>query len=223
MHLKERIIMSFLKSLFAKKQPLTTRTLNTPNELQINDIFTFSDSFALPEVMRKQQLQVIDINTIEFKHGHYAQIVGQGSGTQLIYLSFPANPQKLVKFSLLLTRQDVEALFDLDDFSEIFEAPGNVRLKPLAGNHNYADMLSAEYIQQDFMTTGYIHQQDYRGKTPPQYNEETHGREFEFYSLEGDQGKRFIDIFIYENGETEIYLSFLRPANEIAELWIKGE
>lgn len=216
-------MMSFLKSLFAKKKPLTTRTLTTPNELQIDDIFTFADSFSLPNAMRKQQLQVININTIEFKHSHYPQMIAQGSGEQLVYLSFPNNAQKLVKFSLLLTRQDVEALFDLDEFSEIFEAPGNARLKPLTAQHHYADMLASEYIQQDFMTTGYKHQADYRDNTPPQYNEDNHGREFEFYSLVGDQNKRFIDIFIFENGETEVYLSFLRPANEIAELWIKGK
>ncbi|WP_413700684.1 hypothetical protein ACLKMH_02090 [Psychromonas sp. KJ10-10] len=213
--------MSFLKSLFAKKQALPTRTLNNASELQLNDIFTFGDSFALPQAMRKMQLQVTDINTLEFKHEHYIQVIGQGSGSQLVYLSFPNNPQKLIKFSLLLTRDDVEALFDMDDFSEIFEAPGNARLKPLTNNHNYADMIADEYIQQNFMTTGYFHKQDYRDSTPPQYTEDNHGQEFEYYSLQGGQEKRFVEIFIFENGETDVYLSFLRPENEIAELWAK--
>ena len=122
--------MSFLKSLFSKKQPPARAILNHPSELQLNDIFTFGDSFALPEAMRKQQLQVIDIHTLEFQHQHYAQIIGQGSGQQLVYLSFPNNPKKLIKLSLLLTRNEVETLFDLDAFSEIFEEPGNARLTP---------------------------------------------------------------------------------------------
>jgi len=84
-------------------------------------------------------------------------------------------------------------------------------------------MVSPEYIQQDFMTSGYFHQEDYRASTPPQFDDQKHGREFEYYSLQGSQGRRFIDIFIFENGDTEVYLSFLRPANEITELWIKGE
>ena len=215
--------MSFFKSLFSKKKTPETPVLTTPQDLQLNDIFTFGDSFALPQAMRKQQLQVIDINTLEFKYEHYVQITGQGSGQQLVYLSFPKNPKKLIKFSLLLTRNQVQELFDLDAFSEIFEEPGNVRLTPLTNKHNYADMVAKEYIQQEFMITGYQHQQDYRGKTPPQYNEDEHGREFEFYSLEGGDGKRSIDIYIFENGDTDVYLSFLRPANEIAELWKKGE
>jgi hypothetical protein len=215
--------MSFFKSLFAKKQPLTTRTLNHPSELQVGDIFSFGDSFALPQAMRKQQLEVTEVNTVEFKHEHYAQVVGQGNLPQPVYISFPKNPQKFIKYSLLLTRQDVSNLFDLDDFAEIFEAPGNARLKPITSEHPYADMVAEEYIQKDFMTTGYFHQEDYRSSTPPQYNEEKHGREFEFYSLTGKQEQRFIDIFIFENGDTDVYLSFLRPANEIAELWIKGE
>jgi hypothetical protein len=213
--------MSFFKSLFAKKQAVPTRTLNHASELQLNDIFTFGDSFALPQAMRKMQLQVTDINTLEFKHEHYAQVIGQGSGSQLVYLSFPDNPQKLVKLSLLLNRDDVEALFNMDDFSEIFEAPGTARLTPLTSNHNYADMITDEYIQQNFMTTGYFHKQDYRGATPPQHNEDNHGQEFEYYSLQGGQETRLVEIFIFETGETDVYLSFLRPANEIAELWVK--
>ena len=215
--------MSFFKSLFAKKQPAPTRTLNHVSELQVNDLFAFGDSFALPQAMRKMQLQVTDVNTLEFKHEHYAQVVAQGSGTELVYLSFPNNPQKLVKLSLLLTRDDVEALFDMDDFSEIFEEPGNVHLTPLTNQHNYADMLADQYIQQDFMTTGYFHRQDYRNATPPQHNEDKHGQEFEYYSLQGGQEKRFVEIFIFENGDTDVYLSFLRPANEIAELWAKDK
>lgn len=215
--------MSLFKSLFAKKKPLPTRSLNHPSELQVGDIFSFGDSFALPQAMRKQQLEVSEINTIEFKHEHYAQVVGRGLSPQPVYISFPENPQKFVKYSLLLTRQDVGDLFDLEDFSDIFEAPGSARLKPVTSEHPYAGMVAAEYLQQDFMTTGYLHQEDYRASAPPQFNEEKHGREFEFYSLAGDQEQRFIDIFIFENGDTDVYLSFLRPANEITELWIKGE
>ena len=215
--------MSFLKSLFAKKQPAPTRTLNHPSELQEKDLFVFGDSFALPQAMRKMQLQVTDVQTLEFKHEHYARIVAQGSGTQLVYLSFPNNPQKMVKFSLLLTRDDVEALFDMDEFSDIFEEPGNARLTPLTNSHTYADMLADKYIQQDFMTTGYFHHQDYRNATPPQHTEDQHGQEFEYYSLQGGQETRFVEIFIFENGDTDVYLSFLRPANEIAELWPKDE
>lgn len=214
--------MRFFKSLFAKKQP-ETRTLSRAQDLQLNDIFTFSDSFALPQAMRKQQLQVIEINTLEFKHQHYAQITGEGSGQQLVYLSFPENPKKLLKFSLLLTRNEVQSLFDLDAFSEIFEAPGCARLTPHSKQPPYADMLADAYIQQDFMTAGYTHQQDYRGQRPPQYSDENSGREFEFYSLSGGDGERSIDIYIFENGDTDIYLSFLRPASEITELWVKGE
>lgn len=213
--------MSFLKSLFAKKKEPSSRSLTHPSELQVNDIFTFGDSFSLPNIIRKQQLQVSNVNTIEFKHQSVAQVVGQGAGSQLIYLSFPNNAQQRIKISLLLNRESVEALFDMDDFSEIFEQPGNARLTPLSTKHDYADMLAKEYVQQSFMETGYFHQQDYRGSKPPQYTEDAHGREFEFYSLEGAQGERCIDIYIFENGDTDIYLSFLRPANEITELWIK--
>ena len=212
--------MRFLKSLFSKQATTPTRALNQPDQLLMGDIFCFGDSFALPEVMRKQQLQVNDVITIEFKHQHYVQLIAQGSDQKLVYLSFPKN---LMQCSLLLTRAEVEALFDMDAFSEIFEAPGNARLTPTAKQHAYADMLAAEYIQQDFSTSGYIHRADYRDSKPPQYTDQEHGQEFEYYSLEGNEGLRKIEIFIFENGDTDVYLSSLRPASDIAELWIKGE
>ena len=214
--------MSFFKSLFSsKKQTTPIRSLTHSNELQLNDIFTFGNSFSLPNVIRKQQLQVIAVNTIEFKHQSFAQIVGQGSGAQLVYLSFPSDTQQRIKISLLLSRANVEALFDMDDFAEIFEQPGHARLTVQATNHEYANMLAKEYIQQSFMETGYFHQQDYRGTKPAQYSEDSDAREFEFYSLEGAQGERSIELYIFENGDTDIYLSFFRPANEITELWLK--
>ncbi|MDA7745943.1 hypothetical protein N8878_01240 [Psychromonas sp.] len=215
--------MSFFKSLFSKKTTAPTRVLNEPKQLLIGDIFCFGDSFALPEAMRKQQLQVNDINTIEFKHEHYIQLIGQGAGEKLVYVSFPKNPKNLIKCSLLLSRDEVETLFDLDDFSEIFEEPGKARLTPLTEKHNYGDILASEYVQQHFSVSGYIHQADYRNTQPPQFSDQDHGREFEYYSLAGSQGMRLIEVFISENGDTDVYLSSLRPASDIAELWIKGE
>ena len=215
--------MSFLSSLFKKKPAVPTRVLNEPKQLLQGDIFCFGDSFALPEAMRKQQLQVTDIITVEFQYEHYIQLTSQGANDKLIYLSFPKNPKNLIKCSLLLSRAEVEALFDLDAFSEIFEAPGKARLVPLTEQHNYGDMLATEYIQQDFETSGYIHQADYRDTQPPQFTDQNHGREFQYFSLEGNKELRSIDIFIFENGDTDVYLSSFRPANDIAELWIKGE
>jgi len=215
--------MGFFKSLFNKSAPAPTRTLTQPNQLQAGDIFCFGDSFSLPEAMRKQQLQVTEINTIEFQHAHYAQIIGQGSNDKLTYISFPKNPKQLIKCSLQLTRADVEALFDMDAFAEIFEAPGRARLTPITQQHAYASMVADEYIQQDYATSGYFHQADYRHSQPPQFSDQAQGREFEYFSLEGDQGLRVIDIFVFENGDTDIYLSRLHPANDIAELWIKGD
>jgi hypothetical protein len=215
--------MGFLTSLFGKKSPAPAPTLNEPKQLLLDDMFTFGDSFALPDVMRKQQLQVNQVNTIQFPHEHYPQLINQGTSNTLVYLSFPKNPQNLIKCSLLLTRSEVKTLFDLDAFSEIFEAPGKARLTPLTKQHNYADMVAEEYIQQHFLISGYLYNTDYRESTPPEFEDNGQGREFHYYSLSGNQGLRLIEIFIFENGDTNVYLSSLRPANDIAELWTKGE
>ncbi len=215
--------MSFLKSLFSNKKPVPTRKLTQPSELQVNDIFTFGDSFSLPKVMRKQQFQVSEINTIEFKYDQYASIIGQGSSEHLVYLRFPKKVNKQVQLSLLLARNEVEQLFDLDAFADVFSESGSARLTPLTKSHPYADMVADEYIQQNFMTTGYLHTADYRNSKPPQFADDEHGREFEFYSLTGAQEHRSVDIFIFENGDTDVYLSSIRPVNEISELWAKEE
>lgn len=213
--------MRFLKSLFNKPEPNNSRQLTEPKQLQIDDIFCFGDSFALANALRKQQMQVIDIHTIEFKHEHFIQITGQ-SANHLAYISFPKNHQQLIKCSLLLNREQVEQLFDLDAFSEIFEQPGNACLTTISNQHPYADMLAPEYIQQDFATSGYLHHADYRDSKPPQFDDEEHGQEFEYFSLQDKQANRFIDIYVFENGDTDVYLSQLRPASDINELWQQG-
>lgn len=215
--------MSFFKSLFSTQKPEPTRKLTQPSELQVKDIFTFDDSFSLPEVMRKQQFRVSEINTIEFKYDQYASIIGEGASEHLVYLRFPKKLNKQVQLSLLLARNEVEQLFDLNAFADVFNDSGSTHLIPLTTSHPYADMVADEYIQQNFMSTGYFHTQDYRNSQPPQFTEDEHGREFEFYSLTGAKEHRSVDIFIFENGDTEVYLSSIRPVNEISELWAKEE
>ncbi|MCK5817881.1 MAG: hypothetical protein KAH18_01235 [Psychromonas sp.] len=214
--------MSFLTSLFSRKKPAPTRRLMQPCELQLNDIFTFSDSFSLPNAMRKQQFQVAEINTIEFKYDHYASIIGRGGSDHQAYLSFPKKLNKQVQLSLLLTRDQVDKLFSLDAFADVFNEPGDARLTPLTESHPYGDMVADEYLQQNFKTSGYLHAQDYRNSEPPQLTDDEHGREFEFYSLTGVQENRSVHIFIFENGDTDVYLSSIRPINEISELWEKN-
>ena len=57
--------MRFLKSLFSKKKPISSRTLTHPNELQVNDIFSFGDSFCF-QLIAQIVLVLIGWNAFQF-------------------------------------------------------------------------------------------------------------------------------------------------------------
>ncbi len=214
--------MNFFKKLFGKPEPAKGRELTHPQQLQVGDLLQIGDSFALPERLRKQQLEVNRINTIEFEFEHYPRFICQGAQAEPVYISLPGDNSNQIKFSLLLNRADVESLFDMDAFAEIFDEPGKARLTPVSESSPFTTMLAKEFVQQDFATAGYFHRQDYRNTKPPQFQEDSQGRQFEYFSLFGEQEQRWIEIFVFENGDTDIYLSLFRPVNDIAELWPKS-
>ncbi|MFO6424336.1 hypothetical protein [Motilimonas sp. KMU-193] len=213
--------MRFLKQLFAKPADKIGRELSQPYQLQQGDLLKMSDSFGLAESFRNQQLEVVDIHTQEFQYRQQTQLVCQGSQREPVYILLDERNKQKIKLSVLLRRADVESLFDMDAFAEIFEAPGKAKLIPINQTTKWQPLLANNYLQQDYATVGYLHHQDYRGTQPPAYTDQQHGRQFEYFSLFGEQEQRWIEIYVFENGDTDIYLSIEKPISDISELWPK--
>ncbi|MCL1137581.1 DUF4178 domain-containing protein [Shewanella pneumatophori] len=213
--------MGFLSSLFGKKEE-PKRQLDHPTKLNKGDMISLDDSFALPPQLRGQQLRVEAVNTYEYQRKQQTEWVLKGHGNDTIFLSLDEDDETYLGLSIKLNRGLVEALFDLDQFSEIFEEPGKAELttKTLSADlHDYEQWLSAHYHQVSSGDFGYFHRQDYRGQKPPQDADGATGDAFEAYQLLDDDEDKAIDVEVYEGGETDVMLTIYRPLSDIRDYW----
>nr|MBL0710476.1 hypothetical protein [Colwellia sp.] len=152
--------MSFFKNVFSKSKQ-APRKLSDVSQLLVGDIIVLTDSFALPESLRNQQLQVASVNTYEFEQNNQIEWTLQGANNRLLFLSLEVDDSTELKFSIKLEREDVETLFNLDDFSTIFDEPGQAFLTRQIDNDYTKQWSDEEYQQSTFAKVGFFHHKDH--------------------------------------------------------------
>ncbi|GLS83201.1 hypothetical protein [Paraferrimonas haliotis] len=211
--------MSFFKKLFGGKDEPAPRQLNHPSALNQGDMIVLDDSFALPPQLRGQQLKVEAVHCYEYKHQRSPEWLLRGSGTHLIFLGVENDDQEYLTLSIKLTRAEVESLFDMEAFADVFEEDVRAELQPESSDPELSGWFAGHYRKTDHADFGYFHRQDYRQSPPPQDSNLNHGEAFEGYQLVNDEDTHAIDIEVYENGETDVLLTLYRPVSDIREYW----
>jgi hypothetical protein len=205
--------MSFLKRLFNKKED--ERQVNSAEELKIKDIIVLTDSFALPESLRTQQFQVSAINCYEFENKTETEWVLQGENNLELYLTIENDDQTYLKFALKIQHEDIESLFDLDEFATIFDEPGQAFLE----RKSDSGWSSSQYQQRVFAKVGYFHRKDNRTESLSAYEGNEAGEQFELYSLLDEEQSRGIDIEVWQDGETDLFITLYRPTSDIIDIF----
>ncbi len=209
--------MSFFKNIF--KKPTQERKLNNVEDLTLGDIIVMSDSFGLPTALRAQEFQVSAVNSYEFEHKTQVEWVLLGSNDIELYLTLDVDDKTYLKFSLKILHQDVESLFDLDQFSEIFDEPGQAQLTRLADSDNTSGWSSELYQQSSFAQVGYFHRKDYRKDALSAYEGKDSGEQFELYSLFNEDQDKGIDVEVWQDGDTEVFLTLFKPTTDIVDMY----
>lgn len=212
------INMSFLKNIF-KKEAEVERKLTHANQLKKNDIIVLSDSFGLPETLRGQEFQVSAINCYEYENKTETEWVLEGTNNTQIYLTLDIDDETYLKFSLKIERNDVETLFNLDDFATIFDEPGNAFLERQADSSSTSQWSSDQYQQQTYSQVGYFHRKDNRVESLSSYEGKDAGEQFELYALFDKEDTRGIDIEVWQDGDTEVFLTLFRPTTDIIDMY----
>ena len=213
--------MGFFKSLFSKAEETPTRQLTQPDDLIIGDMITLDDSFALPPQLKGKQLKVEVVNTYEFELSRTTEWQLKGIDNQAIFLTLDKDDEVYLAFSIKLTRDKVEQLFDMESFSELFEEPGEAQLTVIK-EHPFKELsqwLGQHYRQTTFAEFGYYHPKDYRNSRPSQDEAENQGEPFESYQLIDDTENYAVEVEVYEGGDTEVSLILYRPVTDIREYW----
>ncbi len=211
-------LMSFFKNIFNKEQP-KQRQLNSPSQLKVNDIIVLSDSFALPEMLRAKQYQVTAVNCYEFEHNVQTEWVLKNDQNQTLYLTLDIDDETYLKFALEIEHEDVETLFDLDDFATIFEEPGEAFLEKKQDTEHTKQWTSEQYQQCIFAQVGYFHRKDNRSESLSSYEGKEAGEQFELYQLLDQDESRGIDIEVWEDGDTDVFLTLYRPLTDIVDMY----
>jgi hypothetical protein len=209
--------VSFFKNIF--KKPTQERKLNNVKELTLGDIIVLSDSFGLPEALRAQEFQVSAVNSYEFELKTQAEWVLQGNNNTELYLTLDVDDKTYLKFSLKILHQDVETLFDLEKFAEVFDEPGQAQLTRLADSDNTSGWSSELYQQNNYAQVGYFHRKDYRKNALSAYEGKDSGEQFELYSLLDEDQDKGIDIEVWQDGDTEIFLTLFKPTTDIVDMY----
>ena len=210
--------MSFFKKIF-KNTEQKQRKLTQVNQLLVGDIIVLTDSFALPETLRNQQLQVTAVNSYEYEQSTQSEWTLQGNNALLLFLSLDVDDATELKFSLKIAPEDVETLFDLDSFSEIFDDPGEAFLERKTDNNLTTSWSSEQYQQSTFAKVGYFHRKDHRSENISNYEGKDSGEQFELYALYDEDQSKGIDIEVWQDGDTDVFLTLFRPLTDIIDMY----
>jgi len=209
--------MSFLKKMFGKEEK--QRTLTAVRDLNTGDIIVLTDSFALPEALRQQQFQVTAVNSYEYETTTQTEWTLNGNNDAEIFLSLDVDDKTYLKFTLKIEHQDVESLFDLDEFSTLFDDPGQAFLNRLKDNDKTTSWTSEQYQQSLFAKVGYFHRKDHRSQALSPYEGKGSGEQFEFYQLLDQDQSKGIEVEVWDDGDTDVFLSLYRPVSDIIDMY----
>ena len=203
--------------MFGEKKEI--RQLNSAKDLTTGDIIVLTDSFALPANLRQQQFQVNAVNSYEYEHYTQTEWVLTGDNATELYLSLEEDDKSYLKFALKIEHHDVETLFDLDEFSIIFEENHQAQLTRQADNDKTEGWSSALYHQHAFVKVGYFHKKDHRTESLSAYEGKDAGEQFELYTLYDPAEERGIDVEVWSDGDTDVFLTFFRPLTDIVDMY----
>lgn len=210
--------MSFFKKIFSKSSP-APRKLTEVGQLLVGDIIVLTDSFALPESLRGQEFQVQAVNSYEFENKVQSEWVLTGNNALEIFLSLEVDDTTELKLSLKIHHEDVETLFDLEHFAEIFEEPGQAFLEKRADSSITSMWSSEQYQQSVFAKVGFFHRKDHRSEALSAYEGKDSGEQFELYTLYNEDQSKGIDIEVWQDGDTEVCLTLFRPLSDIVDMY----
>lgn len=211
--------MSF-KSLFKSftKKDEEGRTLEHPRDLAKGDMIVLDDSYDLPAQLRGKSLQVTAVQTYQFEYETITEFVLKSDAQFSIFMSVEEEDGETdLVFSVEIPRSTVEQIFDLDQFSTIFDGDGNAEIQVQDEPSDMQGWLSPCYRQTAHGERGYFYSKDYRGQQVPMH--EGSGEPFEYYCLVDDDESKQVELEVWEDGDTDVLLSLYRPVSDIRELW----
>lgn len=206
-------------SFFKSKKSTPERQLNDASQLKTGDMLQVIDSFAYPSWLKGQMLKVADVQTYQYERSSDTEFVLETDSGQVVFLQIEKEDgEQWANFSIKIQREDVDAIFTLDEFARIFDEEDLTHLLTNEKPSQFSQFLADEYKQTEDPYVAYFHKQDYRNLALPRYESES-GEPCEMITLMSPQESHSLNIEIWDGGETEVSLTLTRPMTDIVDLF----
>lgn len=213
--------MSFISKLLGRNNDKKIRKLSHVKDLRIQDVVVFSDSFALPELLRKSSFEISKINTYQFEHYASVEYVLLGNTDKQVYLSYTSDDDECLNISQKINRAEVEQIFEMESFADIFEADSKTELERIAQPTDFDNWLSQVYFQTAYGERGYFYDLDFRPGKPPK-EEDERSQPLDYFCLTSADEAYSVELEVWQDGETDVLLTLHRPLHDIIDL-LPGE
>ncbi len=213
------MIVDFIKKKLSDMVASTppVRQLETPDDLQQGDIITFR--FLPQESLSGKSFQVMGIDTLDFKQGRFTVFTIQGENRHPLYLTECINgEERYLAIRQKINRAIVDKLFSLEAFSTILDEGYGEELKTVTASIEQLEgWLAESYHKAIDCRKGYRHSGDYRNRVLPRYEDESQG--FDYYLLMDKTEAFGVEIEVYDEGESDVYIALYLPLSVIESLW----
>ncbi len=204
------------KSMFSKEEKNNVRQLDHPKNLKMGDIIKFQ--YLPQQEISNKSFEISAINTYDFEDRKLTEFAFKGDTDVSIFLIVDeTGDEPFLSLSRKIARSDVEQLFDLDEFSELFDNEDHSLINRLNEPQSLQGWTAPQYRQEIYAEGGYFHKDDFRDKIVP--DNEDAGDEFEYYLAIDDTRQFTIEAEVYDGGETDIIVTIRRPISDIEEMW----
>jgi hypothetical protein len=205
--------MIFFKNIFKKekKRPQIKSVL----DLQKKDMIKLNDSFSLPKNLRDQTFEVQNINSYNYEGDMDLEWVLKGSDDTLIHLCLDDDDTSCLEFAIKLSRTEIEKLFNIDEFSHIFDSNKPTILKTIGEIDDKSDWTAKIYHQEGSEEEGYYYKKDHRDINA----DLDRGEAFRLYTLLDSEEDFGLSIEVWNSGETDVYLTIFRPKSDIVDFY----
>jgi len=196
-------IIDFLKKkIFNKKSIYNVKNINPLDSCKINDIIHFS--FMENEDLSNETCNIVSVSTYYVDKDYSLSFEIENSKGKMFYIS--SYDKNNVHVSMLINHGDVTNIFDQEQFAQIFS--DNLNIKLTAKNNIMPQWIdSKEYNKVEHFNKVKLYESDLREKKEisDKYNY------VDYYYLLNNNENMSIDIEVFNNGNTEVYVSIIIP------------
>lgn len=219
-HIKDPITMFFSRN---KDEP-TERVLDSPSDLLAGDIITLKPRSILPAELRGKDLTVKKVQAYQYSEGYMPEFVLTSPENMTFTLMVePEEEGEDLTFSRLISPAEVQQLFDLDNFSELFgDTAAHLNVLDSDFTKVFDGWIAEKYFQSIQNGNGYFYDDDRRKQTPSKYVDDA-SEELRFHECEGNPDRYSLNVEIWEDGATDVFLQLTVPSNVIELMWPHGK